>query len=87
MAFEGYSKPLPCRTIPYLVISVGLEYSKIDLDGTRNTVSTNRLTRVAKEEMTKMKVTFNSKTNTNTNPVPKAPSEEEKNYRAVKNVF
>lgn len=87
MAYEVYSRLQPRRTGPYRVISAGPEYAKFDQDGTRNNLSIKQLTRVAEEERTKMEITSDSRTKTDTNLVQKASIEEEKSSYAMKKLF
>lgn len=68
MAYEGYSKILPRRTRPYRLIRIGPEYTKIGQDGFRETVSINRLTRVAREARRSQDATPDLRVNTNTTP-------------------
>lgn len=43
IVYEGYSRCWPCRSEPYRIISLGPDYSDIDLNGTQNTDrATNR---------------------------------------------
>lgn len=84
---EEYSKLLFCCRGPYRFIIIIPEYAKIFQDGIRNTVSNNRLTRLAKEERSKIKTTFDSRTNNDTNPPSEAVTENEKNFNAVRKIF
>lgn len=74
MAFKRYFKLLPRHAGPYRVISVGAEYAEIDQHDTRNTVSINKISRVASEEMRNMEVRSDSRTNTDTSPAQKCQS-------------
>lgn len=62
------------------------EPAKIGQDAIINTVSINRLTRVAKEGTLKMEVTSESRTSINTKPVLKTSFEAEKNSYAMKRI-
>lgn len=83
MAYEGHFKPLTCRTGPYWAISTGAEYAKIDQKGIWNTVSINRLARVAEESRLNVRVTSDSRTNMDPSSVQDASIKKEENPYAV----
>lgn len=62
MFFVGFSKLLTCHKRPYRVISFRSEFVKIDQDGIQNTISINRLARVARELRANMEVSSESRT-------------------------
>lgn len=83
MAYVGYSNPLPrCINSRWAIIA-GAQYAKINQNGICKIVSTSRLTSLAKEEISNVEVTYDSKTNANTSPVKEASIELEKNSYAV----
>lgn len=86
MAFERYSRLLLRRTGPYQLLSFGPEYAKINQDRIRDSVSINRLTRVAKEERPNVYVTSYSRTNTDSSPVKEPSIKNKKNACATKNI-
>lgn len=83
MAFERYPELLSRSTGPYRAISAEPEYAKIDQDGMWCTVAINRLTRVAKEGGSNLKITYDSRATTDPKPVKETSIEKEKNYYSV----
>lgn len=57
IAYERYSKLLPHRTRSYRAIRVGPQHAKIDQNGMWNTIWTNPLTKVVKEERPNVEIT------------------------------
>lgn len=85
MAYKRYSKLLPCRTEPHRVLSVGPEYDKINQDGTRNTVSTNRLICLSKERNVNLDTKSRPRANADLDSAREASTEvEKKSYAAEK---
>lgn len=72
MAYKKYFKLLLGHTGPYQVISNTPERTKVNRDGIRNTVSINKLNRMAKEKWSKKEVTSDTRNNTDTDPVKEA---------------
>lgn len=86
IAYEGYSKLLSRQTGTYRVISVDPEYTKIDHNGIQNTVSINRLVKVAKEARSNVDSTSDSRANAEIDPAKEASTEDKKNFYAAAKV-
>lgn len=87
MANERYFKLLSDRAGPYRAASIGPKLAVMDLDGIRNTVSTNGLDKVAKKRRPNVEGTSDSRTNADTTPVEYVSMEKKKSFYAVKKIF
>lgn len=83
---RGILQGFPRPTGPYRAISVGPKYIQFNQDGIPNTVSINRLIRVAKDVRPNVDAPSASIMNMDPNPAKEASNGEEQNPYAVKKV-
>lgn len=86
IAFEEYSKPLLCRTKPFLAIRAGAEYAKLHQKGIRSIVLINKLARVTNGRSTHMNFTSHPRTKAELDTTKEASNKKQRSSDTTENV-